>query len=125
MKRFSMWGDNMSRRVQLKKRKERQLRRNILSLVIFMAAIIAVFTFHGISSYARSSEEPQEYKYYTSCRLEEGDSLMDMAVENYDEKHDTVESYLEEICHINGLTDDTVIYAGMNLIIPYYSTEFK
>lgn len=115
----------MSRKVLLKKRILRRRIINICNIAIFISAIIAIFILKGVSIYARSASEPQEFKYYTSYELDQGDSLWDIATFHYNHKYDTIDSYMDEVCKINNISKDTTLYAGMNLIIPYYSDEFK
>ena len=108
-----------------RKSQQRNRHKNIGLLVILITAIVAVFICSGLSTYAQAKDTEQEYKYYTSVRIAEGDTLWEVAVSNYNENHDTVTSFIDEVCQINGLTEDSVIFEGMNIIIPYYSRELK
>ena len=89
-------------------RREQELRRHILLFVV-SAAIILVLAIAGGSfiSRAQAPGETVYYKYFTSIRIESGDSLWTLA--------DT---------YANHLLDEN-INAGDYLIIPYYSAEFK
>ena len=109
-----------------RKRRQRQQMKSIISISIFMLSILSVFMISGLSTKARSISDIQEYKYFMSYELEQGDSLWAIAEEHFDtNNYASVDQYIEEVCIINSITIDTTLYEGMNLIIPYYSTEFK
>lgn len=115
----------MSRRELYARRKRQQRIRSMISISTLIIAILVVFSVSGLVTNARSTSDKQEYKYFMNYELEQGDSLWSVASEYYDEHYDSVEDYMEEICIINSVSYDTTLIAGSNLIIPYYSYEFK
>ena len=84
-----------------------------------------VFGVSGMSTSAHSIYDHPEYKYYMSYELERGDSLWSIAETYMDTHYVSIEDYIEEVCIINSITMDSQLIAGTNLIIPYYSQEFK
>lgn len=116
----------MSRVSNYRKRRQQLRMKSIISIATFMLSILCVFMTSGLSTNARSISDIQEYKYFMSYELEYGDSLWSIAEEHVDASYySSVEAYIDEICIINAISEDTKLYAGMNLIIPYFSTEFK
>ncbi|MDD6202448.1 MAG: LysM peptidoglycan-binding domain-containing protein [Lachnospiraceae bacterium] len=110
-----------------KKRKASNNRRvgsGILYFSTCILCIVVVFIASGIFSNAKSSSTESTYKYYTSITIKPGDTLYEIALEHYDEHYDSYREYIEEIRIINTLDEDSLT-AGMSLIIPYYSAEFK
>ena len=73
---------------------------------------------------AHDCAEEVYYKYYHRIEVVEGDSLWSIAKENYVGSEQTIQEYIAEVQHINHCWDGK-IYAGEELMIPYYSTEFK
>ena len=116
----------MSRRELYARRKQQQRIRSIISIGALILTILVVFSVSGLVTNARSTSDEQEYKYFMSYELEKGDSLWAIAEDHFDtNNYESVDQYMEEICIINSITIDTTLYEGMNLIVPYYSTEFK
>ncbi|MCM1183771.1 MAG: LysM peptidoglycan-binding domain-containing protein [Roseburia sp.] len=109
------------------KRRQRQLevRRNILFLTLTMVLIILVSVFViSFSSEASDRDRSVSHKYYTSIRIEQGDTLWSIANEYMDSEHyRNASEYVNEIKAMNSLTSDRII-AGNYLIVPYYSTEY-
>ena len=96
-------------------------------IIISTIAVVTIFTIIGsvlfgtVKAHAASAEAP--YKYYTSIRVEKGDTLWNIAdtyiTDNYDNRND----YIEEICSINHIAENT-IHTGQYLTIPYYSSDY-
>ena len=63
-------------------------------------------------------------KYYTSIRVESGDTLWTIADEYIADFNLAKEDYIREICQLNHISEDD-IHAGAYIIIPYYSQEVK
>ena len=114
----------MNRRELIARRKRQQRIRGIISLSALILSIIIVFSISGLVTNARSTNDKQEYKYFTSYEVEQGDSLWLIASRNSDDHYESVEEYMEEICIINSISKDSTLIAGNNIIIPYYSYEF-
>lgn len=113
------------RREIIARRKRQQRIRGILSISTVIVSIVIVFFISGMNTSAHSIHDKQEYKYFTSYELQHGDSLWSIATEYADEHYESIEDYMEEVCVINSITEGSTLVAGTNLIIPYYSEEFK
>ena len=115
----------MSRREIIARRKRQQRIHGIISISALILSIIIVFSVSGLVTNARSTNDKQEYKYFMSYEVEQGDSLWSIASAHCDEHYESVEDYMEEICIINSLSDESHLITGNHLIIPYYSYDFK
>lgn len=114
------------RREIIARRKRQQRIHGIISVFALILSIIIVFCVSGVVTNARSINDHPEYKYFMSYELEYGDTLWSIATDYVDEHHYTsIDDYIEEVCIINSISVDTRLIAGTNLILPYYSTEFK
>lgn len=113
-------------RIRLNKiRRERELKRHILIFII-SASITIFLTITGGSFISRAQEPgiPVCYKYYTSIRIEAGDTLWSLADAYADENFKSKEAFIKEVVRTNHLLDDSIC-EGDYLIVPYYSAEFK
>ena len=63
-------------------------------------------------------------KYYTSIRIESGDTLWNIADEYIEGFNITKNEYIAEVCQINSISQDN-IHAGDYIVIPYYSKDEK
>lgn len=89
---------------------------------ILISVIIGFILFGTIRTEAAPSDVT--YKYYTSVSIQSGDTLWSIAKEYQTAECGDLTDYIEEICTLNHITDDS-IHAGQYLTIPYYSTECK
>lgn len=80
----------------------------------------------GFLAHAMEQEGPEEtyYKYYTSIRVEPGDTLWEIADRYLCEQSGSREAYIQELKQVNGL-NNSQIQAGQYLTVIYYSTEYK
>ena len=75
---------------------------------------------------ATSDAYEPEFKYYKSVTVHSGDTIWDIAQEYYSEdNYSSFNSYLYEIISLNRLDSEGTLKAGENVIIPYYSKEYK
>lgn len=104
-------------------RRQRQLRRR---LSLFAAAVLLTLSMAGGGFIVRAREVSPDpvYKYYTSIRIEEGDSLWSIAAAYKNGSFESRQEFLQEVIQINHLLDSE-IRQGDYLIIPYYSSEFR
>lgn len=95
-------------------------------LLFFLTLIVMFGVGVGFGTLLAKAEEPETdsmYKYYTSIKVEPGDTLWDLAELYMDDKHyDTRMDYIYEVININHMMTDRLT-AGKKLIIPYYSDE--
>ncbi len=86
--------------------------------------ILLTITFGGFLSKAKDKKENVTYyKYYTNIEIQPGDTLWDLADE-YLEHYESKEAYIQEVSQLNSIRNGKII-SGQNLIMPYYSTEYK
>lgn len=90
-----------------------------LCLIIFLAIIFGSF----LSRAKNKEEDVTYYKYYTNIEIQPGDTLWDLA-DDYLEHYDSKEAYIQEVSQLNSIRNGKII-SGQNLIMPYYSTEYK
>lgn len=93
----------------------------MIALLFFM--VVSGFFGHSLMQVMAEEEESCTYhKYYTSIRLEEGDTLWSIAQEYNVHSEKTMEEYVRELRQMNSLLDDT-IHAGNYLTVAYYAPE--
>ncbi len=112
---------------ELKKQKRiREIYRHLIysSCLFFAIAVICSINFFIINVKASSEQKETAYKYYTSVTVEAGETLWDIAGIYMSDEFSSVQKYIDEVKNINHLTDNK-IYAGEQLIVPYYSYEYK
>ena len=96
----------------------------VVSGLTLCLIILLVITFGSFLSKAQDNEdEVIYYKYYTSIEIQPGDTLWDLADE-YLENYESKEVYIKEVSQLNSIKNGKII-SGQNLIMPYYSTEYK
>lgn len=95
--------------------------------VLILITMICLTMFSGgILAYAkeRESAQPIYYKYYTSIRVEAGDTLWSIADQYLCEQIGSHEEYIREVMKMNGMKSSD-IRTGETLTVFYYSTEIK
>ena len=120
-------------RSEVRIRKNKIRRARIFRRQVFLLfAVIAVLIFTSIlfastiKSQAQSDEFVPNFKYYKTVTVHTEDNIWSIAQANYSSDHyDGMQSYITEICSINNINDPDKLNAGENIVIPYYSEEFK
>lgn len=111
-----------------KLRRQRIVRRQKMALALIAAVMVFTVSFlvSTLMLDAQDNTYTPEFKYYKEITVHAGDTMWDIACENisYDHYKD-VAAYINEVCSINHLAQDSTLLAGESLIIPYYSTEYK
>lgn len=116
-------------RTQLNKsrkyRRQLELRRKIFLAALTITLIVSfIISYHAIISQASANTDNVSFKYFTSIKVANGDSLWSIAQTYMDDEHyDSVQEYINEVKFTNHLEDD-FIYAGQYLIVPYFSHEY-
>ncbi len=99
--------------------------KGLLAVVIIVLISLGVLLGGSINALASSKADIASYnKYYTSIRVESGDTLWSIADEYIADFNLSKEDYIKEICQLNHISEDD-IHAGAYIIIPYYSHEVK
>ena len=114
---------NKKKRLQIVRRQ-----RMILGLIIAIIVFLGIFLATTMLTQAQSENVP--IKYYTSITIQPGDTLSSIADRYLSEAalskaYKNADSYIKEVCAMNHIDENTTIYAGENLYVPYYSYEVK
>ena len=113
---------------QNKIRRQRIVRRQYFLLGLTIALVIFLFAFIGttVMSSAQSDEYEPSFKYYKTVTVHSDETLWNIVNANFSEdNYDNLNEYIGEICMINAITDPDTINAGEDIVVPYYSAEFK
>ncbi len=92
-------------------RRERMLFGFIMLLVLITVLCVTIQV-NASQSHERSIQ-------VKSILIESGDTLWDIAAENYTEEYNSMEEYVNAIKDCNHISSDTIC-AGSYLIIPFY-----
>ena len=108
-----------------RQKRQQQVKRNIMTLIISALAIISLsILLISFSTEANDMEHQPSYKYFKSVEIAKGDTLWSIAKDNIDyEYYKNTYDYVNEVKRMNSLTSDRIV-AGSYIIVPYYSSEF-
>ena len=109
------------------KRREAVVRRQKMIVMFLIMIIISLGIILGTSVNALASSKADVasyYKYYTSIKIESGDTLWEIADEYIGNFDITKAEYIDEICRVNKIAEDE-IHAGDYIVVPYFSSEVK
>ena len=108
-----------------RQKRQQQVKRNIMTLIISALAIISLsILLISFSAEANDMEHQPSYKYFKSVEIAKGDTLWSIAKDNIDyEYYKNTYDYVNEVKRMNSLTSDRIV-AGSYIIVPYYSSEF-
>ena len=125
----NMMEERRKRNYAWKLRRRKQIRRNlicmVLALVLTSALIIGIVLSFRMTSNAQPGKAELSFKYYTSIEVAEGETLWSIAECHADAHYADIRDYVDEVVRINHLWDEDRLLAGQRLIIPYYSEEYK
>ena len=116
------------RSIKNRERREKQLRRRIITFVIMISVVvfISIFLSFSFMSDAKNNGEHKDNRYYSCVSIKAGDTIWSIAEQNMDLMHyNNVESYVRDIASVNKIRTDSELISGTSLIIPYYSDEEK
>ena len=107
--------------IKNRRRRNKQLKQRLLisALVISLFIILAFFLWSTKSM--ASTEEPL-YKYYKSVQIHSGDTLYGLSELFVNPAMNDVDSFIAEVRYINNLEDDSYLYEGNYIVVPYYAT---
>ncbi|MCR4611704.1 MAG: LysM peptidoglycan-binding domain-containing protein [Lachnospiraceae bacterium] len=92
-----------------------QLKKSIAILCCLIIAIISLILVFNVTSSAHNTYSTDTY--YTNLCIDDGDTLWDIAKNNYTVEYGSFNDYINEIRSINHISND-VIHAGEYLVIP-------
>ena len=101
------------------------IQKRIIALVVLLIVSLLILLGSSIRTFASSRSNESLHKYYTSVRIENGDSLWNLAdqytVDGIYDRND----FIKETCELNQLTDQDDLHSGEYIIVGYYSTDAK
>lgn len=102
-----------------------RMQKCIIAIVIIIIISLSVLLGTGISVLASTKDDPATYnKYYTSIRIEAGETLWSIADEYIKDLDIDKTDYIAEICELNNINADEIV-AGEYIVVSYYSHEVK
>ena len=108
-----------------KTRRSYKMHTCIAAAAAFILILVMTVGFTGRQAKAGNLDTPAadgSAKYYTSYQVQSGDTLWTIAEEYNSTGVQSTQSYVEEVCRINHLSDANQIYAGNKICIPYYQS---
>lgn len=101
------------------------MKRGFLLIAALSIMVISGFFGNHLMNVMAEEEMSVYYnKYYTSIRLEAGDTLWSIAEEYNVNSNKSMDEYIRELRRMNSLSNDT-IHAGHYLTVSYYAAEEK
>ena len=92
------------------------------TVIAFIAAVIILCG--TIHIFASSTDSRPYNKYYTSVRVEDGDTVWSIADRYITDSQVSKRDYVDEVCRLNSLTDGNV-RSGDYIVVAYYSQDIK
>lgn len=93
--------------------------------MILCSMLLLVVMVTAITTDASDDVADPRIKYYTSVRVQEGDSLWDLSEDFLSDEYSGRFEYIKEVQQLNHLTDDQAILEDAYLVFPYYSSELR
>jgi hypothetical protein len=110
---------------KIRRRRIAMCQRISLAVIVSVILFLIFFAASTMVIDAQSEAFEPEYKYYKVLTVHADDSIWKIASENMSYEHyETLDDYISEICAINNILGDK-IYAGDDIVVPYFSKEFK
>ena len=99
--------------------------KKLLAITVLIVVTLGILLGTSMNALASSKADVASYnKYYTSIRIEAGDTLWTIADEYISDLNIDKQDYIAEICAINDICEDE-IHAGDYVVIAYYSQDMK
>lgn len=89
--------------------------KRIVILICILLAVLALIMLFNVTSSAKNTYHYDTY--YSNVYIDNGDTLWNIAKNNYSVEYGDFNNYIEEIRTLNHLTNDN-IHAGGYLVIP-------
>lgn len=93
--------------------------------MILCSMLLLVVMVTAITTNASDDIADPRIKYYTSVRVQEGDSLWDLSEDFLSDEYSGRSEYIKEVQQLNHLTDGQAILEDAYLVFPYYSSELR
>ncbi len=101
--------------VKEKRMKLSEFQKRVAVIICVLTAILSLILVFNVTTSAHNTYDTETV--YTNHYINDGDTLWDIANENYTPEYGSFKEYLNEIRSLNHLTSD-VIHAGEYLVIP-------
>lgn len=89
-----------------------------IAVTIFVFLIVVCVCGSGLQAFAGAQDTSNVCRYYKTIRIEEGDTLWDIAGNYAKSMNMSRNAYIDEVCRLNGICRDE-IYAGKYIVIIY------
>lgn len=123
-----VYNDKISARANesLAKRKYTvQMEKRLIAIISIIVISVLILIGSSINAFANSRSEEAFYKYYTSIRIEKGDTLWNIADDYIIDGMVSREDFISEVCQLNRISENDILHSGDYIVIAYYSTEKK
>mgnify|MGYP001052396244 CR=1 FL=1 len=100
------------------------MRKNTIYGIIIITLFIFASGFFITTSMAKEEMSTPTYKYYTSIKIDNGDTLWSIAEKYISNEYESIYDYIRELKQMNNLSSDNII-AGQNITVAYYSDVNK
>ena len=94
-------------------------RKRALIYALILTAGVLILLFWGKGIAAASARQEEKEVYYTSVRIEAGDSLWSLA-RKYAPAYSDISDYVDTLRQVNRVGREDRLIPGQILIIPYY-----
>lgn len=99
-------------------------KRKLISWIVMAFIAFGIILFGSIHIFASSTDNRPFNKYYTSVRVQDGDTVWSIADRYIDDASVDKRDYVDEVCKLNNLTDGQ-IHSGDYIVVSYYSQDVK
>lgn len=101
------------------------VQKRVIALAGILIVSLLILLGSSIRTFASSRNNEPLHKYYTSIRIENGDSLWSLADQyTVDGVYDR-DAFIEETRSLNQLSDQNELHTGDYIVVGYYSTDVK
>ncbi len=95
-------------------------RRMFIKVFVFL---LVFFMFRSFNCKVSAGESVPMTKFYKSILVVQGDTVTDIANKYMSPEYKSINEYIDEVRHMNYLTDDCKIHSGEYIVVPYYAAE--
>ena len=109
---------------QIKHKRTHHVQQHMIALFVFTLLIAFFLIGNSIITFAGAKSNQDLHKYYTSVQLQKGDSLWSLASEYAPKDVVSRKQFINEVCRINGISENNTLHSGDYLIVSYYSSGY-
>ena len=107
--------------IKNRRRRNKQLKQRLL-ISALVISLFVILTFFFMSTKSMADNKEPLYKYYKSVQIQPGDTLYDLSTVYVNPEMNDVDSFIAEVRYINNLEDDSYLYEGNYIVVPYYAS---